>query len=155
MCSSVFGFFDVFVGLFPESHNPLDFFCFSRHVLGSFETERLICVNIWRGHRFVFSILSSGSLLKRNLVVKWLCSLDFLNCHDARWNALLDLCWLMCDVRMTGRVLRKYTKKRMFDRHFAAQFVPALNLFLCGSSTQEGARVYINHLKPDVLLLLL
>lgn len=83
----------------------LDFFYFSRHVqreLGGasyvdFWSLKTSSVRVF--HLVVMSFKRRGHFAKEtcpNFVGKWLCSLDLLNCHDARWNALLNLCWLMC-----------------------------------------------------------
>lgn len=148
--SSVFGFFDVFIGLFPESQwisQPLDYFpgmsyAFLRWRVSYMSTFEDV-IGLYFPSRF-----SKENLAK--LCSMWLCSFDFLNCHDARWIALLNLCWIInvwvC-VRMAWRVLRKYT----------ANVWPTLvGLYLhwmCGSRPQEGARVSRKYLKPDVLLL--
>lgn len=76
-------------------------------------------------HFVIMSFKRRGHFAKetwQNFVVKWLCSLDLLDCHDARWNALINLCWLMC--ACVSVCENEYTNTRtqmwMFDRRFVS-----------------------------------
>lgn len=155
--SSVFGFFDVLVGLFQgEDPDGFDFFYFSRHVRRELCGASYVCRVLKLVFHFVaMSFKRRGHFAKetlQNFVVKWLCSLDFFNCHDARWNALLNLCWLMCAcVSMARCTLHKYTNKDVnvwltLCKHRVVVHV----LTVCFRVAVEGTRICFTCLKPGV-----
>lgn len=142
-CVRGFIVFWLFRRTFPRI--PQDFFYFS----GMSQALLRRCVSCMSTCEDVAGLYSpsrrQGRFSKetwQNFVVKWLRSSDFLHCHDAGWNALLNLCWLMCENVFWANTQRSECLTDAWPQ--------SDGVFPCGSSALEGAREFA----PTLVILL-